>query len=108
MTEFIFAYRSPAGYGTGDAESAAAWRAFFAGMGPALQDLGRPVFNRATVGSSGGESTQLAGYSLVTAADLDEALALAKECPLVAKGGGVDVGELTDVPAEARAGQDAS
>jgi hypothetical protein len=108
MAQFILAYRSPAGYAAGGPGTVAAWRAWFAEMGPALQDVGRPVFKRATVGSTGGGSTHLGGYSLVIAADLDEAIALAKRSPAVAIGGGVDVGELADIPGEASAGQGAS
>jgi hypothetical protein len=108
MAEFIFAYRSPAGYAPGDAETVNAWRAWFAGMGAALQDMGRPVFSRSTVGATSADGTQLGGYSVVTARNLDEALALAKGCPVVAIGGGVEVGELADIPAEALAGQEVS
>ena len=34
----------------------------------------------------------------MTADNLDEALTLAKACPIVAAGGGVEVGELADLP----------
>jgi hypothetical protein len=104
MAEFIFAYRSPAGSAPGDPETVSAWRAFFAEIGPALRDMGQPVFSRATVGSTGADSTQLGGYSLVTARDLGEALALAKGSPAVANGGGVEVGELADLPGDLAAG----
>jgi len=57
MAEFIFAYRSPAGSAPGDSETANAWRTWFAGMGTALQDMGRPVFSRATVGTQIGAQT---------------------------------------------------
>lgn len=108
MAEFIFVYRSPAGSAPGNPETANAWRAWFAGLGPALRDMGRPVFSRAAIGTASAEGTQLGGYSVVTAQDLDEALALTKGCPAVAAGGGVEVGELADVPAEVLAGQNAS
>ena len=55
------------------------------------------MYSRATVGGSAG-GTPLGGYSLVTAQSLDEAVTLAKDCPIVAAGGGVEVGELADVP----------
>jgi hypothetical protein len=108
MAEFILVYRSPAGYQPGDPGTVAAWRDWFAGMGPALRDVGRPVHRRATVGSTSAESTQLGGYSLVTADDLDGALALAKGCPDIAIGGGVDVGEIAELPDGIPSGQDAS
>jgi hypothetical protein len=100
MTEFIFTYRFPVGFTPGDAETVATWRAWFSGLGPALRDLGRPVFDRATAGNTSADSTHLGGYSVVSAEGLDDALAMAKGCPLVAIGGGVEVGTLTDIPGE--------
>jgi hypothetical protein len=97
MTEFIFTYRTPAGYTPGTPDVIAAWNAWFQGMGSQLRDLGKPVFNRATVGGSA-DGALLGGYSLVTAENLDEAVTLAKSCPIVAAGGGVEVGELADLP----------
>jgi hypothetical protein len=41
----------------------------------------------------------LAGYSLVDAANLEAATALASKSPAVNQGGGVDVGMLIDLPA---------
>lgn len=107
MAEFILTYRPPAGY-AGDSETVEAWRAWFAGMGPALKDIGRPVFSRATVGNISAGSTQLGGYSMVSAQDLDEAVALAKGCPALDIGGGVEVGELADIPGDAAGRLDAS
>jgi hypothetical protein len=97
MAEFIFTYRTPAGYTPGTPDGIAAWNAWFQGMGSQLRDLGKPVFNRATVGGSA-DGSLLGGYSLVTAENLDEAVTLAKNCPIVAVGGGVEVGELADLP----------
>ena len=97
MAEFIFSYRTPADYTVGTPDGMAAWKAWFEGIGSQLRDLGKPVFNRATVGSSP-DGAPLGGYSLVTAENLDEAVMLAKGCPIVAAGGGVEVGELADVP----------
>jgi hypothetical protein len=46
-----------------------------------------------------GPSTMLAGYSLVDAANLEAATALASKSPSVNQGGGVEVGMLIDLPA---------
>lgn len=97
MAEFIFTYRTPVEYTLGTPDGIAAWTAWFQGMGSQLRDLGKPVFNRATVGDSA-DGAPLGGYSLVTAQNLDEALTLAKGCPILAAGGGVEVGELADLP----------
>ena len=97
MAEFIFTYRTPADYTLGTPDGIAAWNAWFQGMGSQLRDLGKPVSGRAAVGDSG-DDTRLGGYSLVTAENLDEALTLAKGCPIVAAGGGVEVGQLAALP----------
>ena len=58
MAEFIFTYRNPADYTPGTPDEIAAWNAWFQGMGSQLRELGKPVFDRATVGDSGdGAST---------------------------------------------------
>jgi hypothetical protein len=40
------------------------------------------------------------GYSIVAADDLEAALAITKECPTMAAGGGVEVGVLAALPSE--------
>ena len=97
MAEFIFTYRTPVDFTPGTPDGIAAWTAWFQGMGSQLRDMGKPVFNRATVGDSV-HGAPLGGYSLVTAQNLDEALTLVKGCPILAAGGGVEVGELADLP----------
>jgi hypothetical protein len=59
-----------------------------------LVDRGNPVFVRSTLGNCGAD-TVLGGYTLVAADDLEAALRLAKGCPMLDAGGGVEVGELT-------------
>jgi hypothetical protein len=73
--------------------------AWFDSMGDQLVDLGNPVFNQASVGDCGSDTTELGGYSIVRAADIEEALTLAKGCPNLEYSGGVEVGELAEVPA---------
>lgn len=94
MPTFVFAYRAPKDYTPGSAETMAAWTAWFENMGAQLQDYGNPVFARQTVGDTGDE-TVLGGYSIISADDLESAVTLAKGCPMVGAGGGVEVGELT-------------
>jgi hypothetical protein len=95
MASFVFTYRAPKQYTPRQTEVVAQWKAFFQGMGGHLVAMGNPVFTRETVGTT--SDTVLGGYSLVDADDLDAALAIARGCPLVARGGGVEVGELTSV-----------
>lgn len=98
MKQFVFAYRAPKGYVPGSEETIAAWQGWLGGMGGALLDYGKPAFTRAGVGDCTSEATELGGYSIVQADDLDSALEIAAGCPYVGDGGGVEVGELADVP----------
>ena len=54
---------------------------------------GPPERRIASLGNCG-DDTRLGGYSLITADDLDEALALAKGCPALQEGAGVEVGVI--------------
>ena len=98
MSTFLFAYRSPKGYETGP-DTAGSWNAWFQNLGSSVTDVGNPIFDRSAVGETG-TKTELGGYTLVSADDLGAALALARGCPLVGNGGGVEVGEITPLSAE--------
>ncbi len=52
-----------------------------------------------------GASTQLGGYSIVIADNLDAAVKMASACPLIERGGGSEVGALADLPEEHAAEQ---
>jgi hypothetical protein len=97
MATFVLSYRVPSDYAPG-AETAGEWRAWFGGMGTALVDLGNAVTDYASLGEVGGSGSRMIGYSVVSAADLDAALALAEGCPAVRVGGGVEVGPVMEVP----------
>jgi hypothetical protein len=111
MPKYIFTYRrSHAADASPDrveassdsapaAEAMAAWTAFFEAIGPSVVDPGQPVFQRTNVGEVG-TSTVLGGYSIVEADNLDDALALAAQCPSVREGGGVEIGVLTELAAD--------
>lgn len=96
MTTFLFSYRMPKGYVPGRTDAAAAWTAWFEELGTRVSDRGNPVFESASLGHCG-DDTSLGGYSLITAEDLEEALALAKACPALAEGAGVEVGVITEI-----------
>jgi hypothetical protein len=105
MPTFVFAYRASGNYNS-TPESAAAWKAWFDGIGDDLVDLGKPAVGAAAVGNCG-PGTALGGYSVVSAPDLDAALAVAKGCPQLSRDGGVEVAQLVDVPAVLSASQQA-
>ena len=60
-------------------------------MGTSVTDLGKPVLQATALGDCG-TGTRLGGYSLITADDLEAALKLAKGCPSLEQGGGIEVG----------------
>jgi hypothetical protein len=94
MSTFVFTYRAPKDH-RGSAEAADAWSAWFERLGPRLKDRGNPVFEATTLGNCGADTT-LGGYSLVRARDLQAAVELARDCPALGYGGGVDIGKVTN------------
>jgi hypothetical protein len=80
----------------------AAWGAWFASAGGAITDPGNPVSQARTVApdgsvSAGGGANPVSGYSLVEAASLDAAVALAQGCPVLQGGASIEVAETFDV-----------
>jgi hypothetical protein len=94
MQMFLFCYRAPKNYSPGGSDVMGAWNSWFQALGASVVDSGNPVFDRSTLGNCD-SSTELGGYSLITAEDLEAAVALAEGCPFLQNGGGVEVGELT-------------
>jgi hypothetical protein len=74
------------------ADTPAEWQAWFAELGPALLDVGHAVTDYAALGEVGDNSSRWIAYSAVSAEDMDSALVLAKGCPVLRVGGGVEVG----------------
>jgi hypothetical protein len=101
MSTFVLTYLAPIGYTPGRPSGTSPWLTWFDGMGDAVTDLGKPVIDRDTLGNCDPASTVLGGYSVVTADDLDAALALAKGCPFLDLDGGVEVGLLGEAPPRA-------
>jgi len=92
VKKFLFIYNATPEPGT---ETDEEWMAWFGSIGQHLVDVGNPIQGGTLV--KGGERTELTsfddfvgGYSPINAADIDEAVALAKGCP---SAGGVRVFE---------------
>lgn len=100
MAKFIFTYRSAKSYDAQtDPDGMAAWGTFLNDViSPNVVDPGHPVFEPSTVVGEAGPSTRLGGYSVVDADDLETALSMAKQCPAIQRGGGVEVGALASLP----------
>ena len=97
MPKYVFAYRAPKSYVPRQDDAVlAAWGEYRESLGDKVVDFGNPVFSGSTIGTCD-ETTRLGGYSFVSAADLQSALAMAKDSPVLAAGGGVEVGEITEM-----------
>jgi hypothetical protein len=97
MPKYLFVYRASNDYVPGGQEAMAAWTAFHEHLGDQVVDFGNPVFESSSLGNCGDSSTRLGGYSFVTADDLESAVALAKASPTLSTGGGVVVGEVSEL-----------
>ena len=78
------------------------WGAWFGSMGAAVIDGGNPVGPSNTINPDGsvtdnGGPNPVTGYSIVEASDLDDAIAKARGCPLLAAGGKVELAEAIDM-----------
>lgn len=103
MPKFIFSYRYAKGRDPfADPSELAAWEAFLNDVvSPNVVDPGWPVLEPSTtVLGVAGESTHVGGYSVVTADDREMAVSMAGRCPNIGRGGGVEVGELAELPPE--------
>jgi len=102
MAKYVLAYTGGRMAETEQEQQAsmAAWQAFLGGLGEALVDMGNPFGASATVTANGGNGSapnHLSGYSIITAASLEEATEKAKGAPVVANGGGVEVYEALEI-----------
>ncbi|HEX6395480.1 MAG TPA: hypothetical protein VFZ97_18745 [Acidimicrobiales bacterium] len=96
MPKFLFVIRRPQGYIPGEAGTIEALNAWFEGMGENRVDPGHGVVETRTLGST--EETTLGGYFVVAADDLQAAELVAKDCPFLGLGGGIEVGLIGERP----------
>lgn len=103
MAEFIFVYHGggkPSSPEEG-AKEMAKWQAWMGAVGDKFVNPGAPVGMSKTVSASGvadnGGSNPTSGYSVVKAADIDAACAIAKGCPIHDAGGSVEVAEVMEM-----------
>jgi len=101
MPNFIFAYHATAGARPKDGpQHMAKWRAWMGGLGDAVVDRGKPAGKSKLISAGGvsddAGSSPLAGFTIVTAASLDDAVAMAKASPHLDIGT-IEVAPLLDI-----------
>jgi hypothetical protein len=102
MGNFVLVYKGgePSTEDEGEAVMAA-WGAWIGALGDSLVDLGNPFGASSTVAADGsisdGASSELTGYSILAADSLSAAAAAAKGCPVLGRGGSVEVYETYKV-----------
>ena len=93
MGKYVFAYKGGSIPQSEEEQQRvmAAWTDWFGTLGDSVVAMGEPFGASAAV--DGGSTSGLTGYSIVSANSLDDALAKAGGCPVLADGGGVEVYE---------------
>lgn len=104
MPKFLFTYRVPnipleqrlaeLGPAAG-AGAIALWDSWIESLGAHLLDHGNRVSDARMIGKCEGD-TRSSGYTVITAVSLDAAVALARQCPFLDKGGGIEVGVIPE------------
>ena len=91
MAKFLYVYHGSGKMPTDEAERKAAmdaWTGWYGKLGLAVVDGGNPVGMSKTVLPGGavennGGSNPTAGYTIVEAKDIDDAVAKARDCPIL-------------------------
>jgi len=102
MPKFIFAYHGGKQPETQEemAQIMSDWKNWLGSLGDALVDPGHPAGSSKTVHSKGvddnGGANPLSGYTLIKADNMDNALAIAKDCPHRSHGT-IEVAELIEI-----------
>jgi len=104
MAKFLFVYHGgkPANDPAERKAVMDAWGAWFGALGAAVIDGGNPIGPSSTVRAdgtlvSGGGANPASGYSLISAASLEDAHAKARGCPLLKAGGTIEIAEAFDM-----------
>lgn len=109
MSKFVFIYHAPAMPADAPAPSAEqmqqvmeAWMSWAGTVGDGMVDFGTPLTGGVQVTPAGTSPSgrEVAGYSIIEAADMDAALALAQDHPHLNMPGGctIEVHEAQPVP----------
>jgi hypothetical protein len=101
MAKYLLAYHGGGMPDTPEegARIIAAWTAWYTGLGTAVVDPGMPVAFAKTIAEDGsvgdgGGPNPVSGYTILEAATIDEAIAMAKGCPILDGSGRIEIAEL--------------
>jgi hypothetical protein len=96
MGNYVLSFRGKTDRKVG-ADEEAAWGQWFQEIGSSVVDFGHRVGRVSALGADRNPADSLTGYVVVSASDLEDAVGLAKGCPGLTHGGGVEVGEAIDM-----------
>jgi len=76
----------------------ASWNAWYERLGEAVVDPGNPVAQTRTIDADGSVTDDhgpdpVSGYTIIEADDIDAAVDMAMDCPILANGGRIEVAE---------------
>lgn len=103
MPKFVLAYHGKPDIPNKEAGAAHmhAWKKWSADLGAAVIDPGMPVSRSKTITSKGvqdgGGSNPLSGITIIEAATMEAAIAMAKGCPHISGNGSIEVAEALDM-----------
>ena len=104
MSDYVLLYQGGSMPETEEAQKQVmdAWTTWFTTLGSAVKDAGNPFSGAAkSIASDGavsdGGGGTASGYSVLTADSLDDAVALAKDCPVLQGGAGITIYETFEV-----------
>jgi hypothetical protein len=103
MAKFVYLYTGGGMAETPEAQEQTlqVWGAWFGALGDAVLEIGNPFGAAASIAADGAVSTGstagATGYSVIRADSLDEATTKAKDCPVLASGGAVEVLEAIEM-----------
>ncbi len=105
MTKFAFMYHGGGGAPSSPEEGAkimAAWTQWMGSIGEKLVDGGNPIGATKTLDvggavSEGGGENPVTGYSLVEANSMEDAIEIAKGCPIFDGGGTIEICETLEM-----------
>ncbi len=103
MTKFVLLYQGPKGMGDTPEQQrtlADAWTSWYQTLGNSIIDGGNPFGASNTIGPSGAiaraGSSELTGYTIISADSLETANQLAMGCPVLKQDGRIEIYEALD------------